>query len=890
MAKPIVHSIEPSRGPPGTLVTISGENFGSSKEEILGVSICRMDCIITLKWISSAKLSVITRKGCKNKGDVKILTKFGESEENIVFSGFMPTVKPTTEIGCWVEENINLIDEEKIEEVENFDFMGIQKSEEEQAIDSVKLFGNKSYDISRADFSPEYFLIKFYHNQSRKNFIESLNNIKLSQISSDEHNYQNFLEMNIIPIFRSLEMFNSMHSAILVDNTSYNMKIKLNELIQIANSESSLMFDDKIRKKERIDQVRNASTVFQTYKSLFLLPSNLNKLFNNYSFRDAATLYTSTVKSFPDVKQFNLAKSFLEQAKATIEYNTSNLWFELMTFPRPFQEHKQIIQFISTIKKDQSIFFKWVDGFLNYLDSHMIGLYKEYTAIESSTEPDGYEKVHEYAIFREFLFKGQLHKSVKVKYNSELLKFNMPPGIKLIKICISFINDNFLNFWRMCMINFNNLNTSQTDNDVTNKKFIEYGNKIFSRLITIITTVIQPNGKRSVTFFEEVNCRWTEKYSSAIQFWLPLILMDFDDMMISFHDVDPIMLKEIEEFYISLKALVTLKLVKLASQMIKNFGNSFDIGLLVRSNDATYSSIADIYKIVLINLADMLKFCFSKTTLNHNIFYSEWKDKLHESFAYLFYSIDIPISNLFESDMHNTEEIRFILVNTNQVMDSNYIINCSVALTSLMQIQKYLLGGIKDVYIQSGFEDTEVFHFVEKKFKNSYTRCQELLLSYCTRKLYNLTINIFDNNPNEPSNSASTIKIKSDERHLRQNFLPLILFLVKIKYIINSLNSELFNVMISIIAANHAETLTNNPDLLKMAFMSKEKISFFAAFAEFFKYFDAFVYNNQELQFKFAGMQRFIPSIYKMEKFDAELKDKYLNEILAYPLFSCFFS
>lgn len=66
---PLVTGISPKEGAPGTKVTIRGENLGKSHSDLLGVSICGVDCLLTADWISPNKILARTLL-CKGRGDM----------------------------------------------------------------------------------------------------------------------------------------------------------------------------------------------------------------------------------------------------------------------------------------------------------------------------------------------------------------------------------------------------------------------------------------------------------------------------------------------------------------------------------------------------------------------------------------------------------------------------------------------------------------------------------------------------------------------------------------------------------------------------------------------------------------------------------------------------
>ena len=63
-------------------------------------------------------------------------------ETTVEFTGFIPEIGPTGEIGCWVNENFTLINEERVEEVKTDDYLGLPKAEETFPTNTLASYGN----------------------------------------------------------------------------------------------------------------------------------------------------------------------------------------------------------------------------------------------------------------------------------------------------------------------------------------------------------------------------------------------------------------------------------------------------------------------------------------------------------------------------------------------------------------------------------------------------------------------------------------------------------------------------------------------------------------------------------------------------------------------------
>lgn len=66
---PIVTGLSPNEGPPGTRIKIRGENLGKSPQDLIGLTICGVDSLLTAEWKSENKIIAISGP-IKGKGTV----------------------------------------------------------------------------------------------------------------------------------------------------------------------------------------------------------------------------------------------------------------------------------------------------------------------------------------------------------------------------------------------------------------------------------------------------------------------------------------------------------------------------------------------------------------------------------------------------------------------------------------------------------------------------------------------------------------------------------------------------------------------------------------------------------------------------------------------------
>ena len=66
---PIVSGVSPREGPPGTKITIRGENLGISPQDLTGVFINGCDCLLISEWKTDRKI-IAMAPAKEGKGDI----------------------------------------------------------------------------------------------------------------------------------------------------------------------------------------------------------------------------------------------------------------------------------------------------------------------------------------------------------------------------------------------------------------------------------------------------------------------------------------------------------------------------------------------------------------------------------------------------------------------------------------------------------------------------------------------------------------------------------------------------------------------------------------------------------------------------------------------------
>lgn len=291
---PKVTGLSPKEGPPGTKLTIRGENFGSSIDDLIGVTIAGVDVLIYTEFVSHSK--IITRSPrFKGISDVILTTRYGGIGTcTVQFRGYEEAVSLNKESAVWVNEDellvfstnqrhrstssptLTIIDPLNIEYDEN------QRDGEEREIDDNEI--EMSSLITSKSFDPALFLVKRHKQASFAQLKEGLKTISKHKIGRSDSTTLNsssisFLKPNVLSVVECLDAMKSVNQALKIDRKEHgtDLTFKIEDSLKKAESEAHQIFDSVLSKKELADSTRNALNVLQRYRFLFNLPSSIER-------------------------------------------------------------------------------------------------------------------------------------------------------------------------------------------------------------------------------------------------------------------------------------------------------------------------------------------------------------------------------------------------------------------------------------------------------------------------------------------------------------------------------------------------------------------------------------------------------------------------------------
>ena len=306
---PKVTGLSPKEGPPGTKVTIRGENLASSPEDLIGLTICGQDCLIYSEWVSPSKILTRSQR-CKGMGDVIVTTRSGGVGScTVQFRGYEEVITLTKESAVWVNEDDMLMTtatttrhraasspslmlpdplglESPLSPTEEDD-----REEDEDGAGSSATAGGTSNASSTASsiitsdhFSPALFLLTKHRRATFKELKAGLVHLKKScgEERSDIMDSTSplvLLKPNVLAVVECLDALKAVHHSLKKDRQEYgsDLTMKIEEIVKKAGDEAQDIFSGVLSKKDSSDSTRNALNVLQRYRFLFNLPSSIER-------------------------------------------------------------------------------------------------------------------------------------------------------------------------------------------------------------------------------------------------------------------------------------------------------------------------------------------------------------------------------------------------------------------------------------------------------------------------------------------------------------------------------------------------------------------------------------------------------------------------------------
>ncbi|XP_070953844.1 exocyst complex component 2 isoform X3 [Macaca nemestrina] len=356
---PLVTGISPNEGIPWTKVTIRGENLGTGPTDLIGLTICGHNCLLTAEWMSASKIVCRVGQAKNDKGDIIVTTKSGgRGTSTVSFKLLKPEkIGILDQSAVWVDE-MNYYDmrTDRNKGIPPLSLrpanplgIEIEKSKFSQK-DLEMLFHGMSADFTSENFSAAWYLIENHSNTSFEQLKMAVANLKRQANKKSEGSLA-YVKGGLSTFFEAQDALSAIHQKLEADGTEKvegSMTQKLENVLNRASNTADTLFQEVLGRKDKADSTRNALNVLQRFKFLFNLPLNIERNIQKGDYDVVINDYEKA-KSLFGKTEVQVFKKYYAEVETRIEALRELLLDKLLETPSTLHDQKRYIRYLSDL-------------------------------------------------------------------------------------------------------------------------------------------------------------------------------------------------------------------------------------------------------------------------------------------------------------------------------------------------------------------------------------------------------------------------------------------------------------------------------------------------------------------------------------------------------------
>uniref|UniRef100_A0A674JEP5 Exocyst complex component 2 n=1 Tax=Terrapene triunguis TaxID=2587831 RepID=A0A674JEP5_9SAUR len=369
---PLVTGISPNEGISWTKVTIRGENLGTGPTDLIGLTICGHNCLLTAEWMSASKIVCRVGQAKNDKGDIIVTTKSGgRGTSTVSFKLLKPEkIGILDQSAVWVDE-MNYYDT-RTDRNKGIPPLSLRPANPLDRwpgpgqCESVVLCGNFSYNLlakdlealfpgMSADFTSENFSAAWYliENHSTTSFDQlkmAVMNLKKQANKKNEGSLA-YVKGGLSTFFEAQDALSAIHQKLEADGTEKvegSMTQKLENVLNRASNTADTLFQEVLGRKDKADSTRNALNVLQRFKFLFNLPLNIERNIQKGDYDVVINDYEKA-KSLFGKTEVQVFKKYYAEIETRIEALRELLLNKLLETPSTLHDQKRYIRYLSDL-------------------------------------------------------------------------------------------------------------------------------------------------------------------------------------------------------------------------------------------------------------------------------------------------------------------------------------------------------------------------------------------------------------------------------------------------------------------------------------------------------------------------------------------------------------
>ncbi|KFO99932.1 Exocyst complex component 2 [Calypte anna] len=356
---PLVTGISPNEGISWTKVTIRGENLGTGPTDLIGLTICGHNCLLTAEWMSASKIVCRVGQAKNDKGDIIVTTKSGgKGTSTVSFKLLKPEkIGILDQSAVWVDE-MNYYDmrTDRNKGISPLSLrpanpLGIEidKGRFPQK-DLEALFPGMSADFTSENFSAAWYLIENHSTTSFDQLKTAVVNLKKQANKKNEGSLAH-VKGGLSTFFEAQDALSAIHQKLEADGTEKvegSMTQKLENVLNRASNTADTLFQEVLGRKDKADSTRNALNVLQRFKFLFNLPLNIERNIQKGDYDVVINDYEKA-KSLFGKTEVQVFKKYYAEVETRIEALRELLLDKLLETPSTLHDQKRYIRYLSDL-------------------------------------------------------------------------------------------------------------------------------------------------------------------------------------------------------------------------------------------------------------------------------------------------------------------------------------------------------------------------------------------------------------------------------------------------------------------------------------------------------------------------------------------------------------
>ncbi|KAF1519962.1 UNVERIFIED_CONTAM: Exocyst complex component 2, partial [Eudyptes pachyrhynchus] len=356
---PLVTGISPNEGISWTKVTIRGENLGTGPTDLIGLTICGHNCLLTAEWMSASKIVCRVGQAKNDKGDIIVTTKSGgKGTSTVSFKLLKPEkIGILDQSAVWVDE-MNYYDmrTDRNKGIPPLSLrpanpLGIEidKGRFPQK-DLEALFPGMSADFTSENFSAAWYLIENHSTTSFDQLKTAVANLKKQANKKNEGSLA-YVKGGLSTFFEAQDALSAIHQKLEADGTEKvegSMTQKLENVLNRASNTADTLFQEVLGRKDKADSTRNALNVLQRFKFLFNLPLNIERNIQKGDYDVVINDYEKA-KSLFGKTEVQVFRKYYAEVETRIEALRELLLDKLLETPSTLHDQKRYIRYLSDL-------------------------------------------------------------------------------------------------------------------------------------------------------------------------------------------------------------------------------------------------------------------------------------------------------------------------------------------------------------------------------------------------------------------------------------------------------------------------------------------------------------------------------------------------------------